>query len=462
VNDLKKYDIAILGGGPGGYVSAIKASQLGAKVVIIEKESPGGLCLNWGCIPTKTMLISARHYRDLLRSEEFGIVGVDTSNAKIDWKLLLDRKDKVVGKLVSGINMLFKKNNIDFINGEGIVTGNNQISVNDELIQFTNLIIATGASPKIPNIEGIETAIKNGVAIDHKGIYSLESIPSDIVILGSEVYAVEFATLFNSIGSKVTVITENKSLLQSFDGELSQVLERQLKKDGVKIISEADLNGIKDKTLTYRRKNEEKEISSEYFIYLTGLKPNIESLDKLDITKNDKGFIQVDTTLRTNIDGVYAVGDVNGNLPLAHVASSEGIVAVENILGIDSKINYNLSPKIVYSFPEIASVGITETQAKEMNIDYSIGKFPLAANGMSIAEGETNGFVKVVSDNTYGEIIGVQIASAVASEMISKAASLMQLEATVYDLAKVIHPHPTFSEAMLEAAFSAIDKPIHM
>lgn len=459
---MEKYDIAVIGGGPGGYVSAIKASQKGAKVVVIEKESPGGLCLNWGCIPTKTMLITARHYRDVLRSEDFGIIGVDASNVKVDWDQLLTRKDKVVNKLVSGIRMLFKKNNIEFINGEGFVVSNKELKVNDRSIHFDNLIIATGAGSKIPDIQGVDKGISNNILIDHKGIYNLKELPKEIVILGSEVYAVEFATLFNALGSKVTILTEKNSLLGSFDSELSTLLERQLKKDGVKLVTGANPLRLEGDQLIYERKEKESSISGDKFIYLSGLKPNTDSLTGLDLSLDDRGFIKVDKHLRTNIKNVYAVGDINGILPLAHVASAEGIVAVENIYGLDSRINYNLSPTIVYSFPEIASVGVTEDSAKEMGLDYSIGKFPMAANGMAIAEGETNGFIKIISDNKYGEIIGVQIANAVASEMISKAAALMQMESTVYDLVKAIHPHPTFSETMLEAALGVVDKPIHI
>lgn len=459
---MEKFDIAVIGGGPGGYVSAIKASQMGAKVVLIEKDKPGGLCLNWGCIPTKTMLITAKHYRDILKSREFGITGIDTTNINVDWDLLLKRKDKVVEKLVSGINMLFKKNNIEYINGEAEVLSSNELMVNNKTISYKNLIVATGASSKLPEIQGIDKGIIEGSFIDHKGIYSLDKRPDEVVILGSEVYAVEFATLFNAIGSKVTILTDKTSLLTSFDLELSTLLERQLKKDGVKIINEANTMVFDGNSLTYVRKEKEHSISADKFIYLSGLKANTESLNKLNLNLNDRGFIKVDESLRTNIKNIYAVGDVNGNLPLAHVASTEGIVAVETIMGIDSKMDYNLSPRVVYSFPEIASVGITEELAKKRGLDFSVGKFPMAANGMAIAESETNGFVKIVSDNKYGEIVGVQIASSIASEMISKAAALMQMEATIYDLIKTIHPHPTFSETILEAALGAADKPIHI
>lgn len=459
---MEKYDIAILGGGPGGYVSAIKAAQMGAKVLLVERERLGGLCLNWGCIPTKTLLISARHYRDLLRSNDFGISGVDLSNARVDWKLLMERKSKVVDKLVSGIELLVKKNKITFINGEGMVLDNHSMEINGEKISFENLIIATGALGNVPEIPGLSKSMEDGHALDSRGILSLQEMPKAVTILGGNVYAVEFATIFNAIGTKVTLIHKNKSILPGADHELSQLLERQLKKDGVKILGESDISRVEGPKVTVNRKDREETIVGDKLIVFMGIQPNLKGLEALDLKMNERGFIKTDPKLRTSIDNIYAVGDVNGTLPLAHVASAEGIVAAETIMGVESRMNYNIIPRVVYSFPELASVGITEEEAKDKGLDYSVGKFPLMANGMAIAEGETNGFVKIISDNKYGEVIGVHMAAATASDMISKAAAVMQLEGTVYDIAKTIHPHPTFAEALMEAAFAVIDKPIHV
>lgn len=459
---MGKYDIAILGGGPGGYVAAIKAAQLGASVVLIEKERLGGLCLNWGCIPTKTLLITARHLRDLLRSEEFGITGIDLSNATVDWKLLLERKGKVVDKLVNGIQLLFQKNKIDHINGFGKVLDKNHIRAGDKTIEFDKLIIATGAKGIRPEIPGLKDAFESGLAIDSRGALRLEEKPKEIVILGGNVYAVEFATIFNTLGAKVTLVHRNKGILSGAERELAQLLERQLKKDGVNILSESEIKSFSKDGIVIERKGKDDVLNPEKILVFLGIEPNLEGLEKLKLEMNERGFIKTDKNLRTNIENVFAVGDVNGTLPLAHVASAEGIVAAETIMGIESKMNYNIIPRVVYSFPELASVGITEEKAKEKNLDYSIGKFPLTANGMAIAEGETNGFVKIISDNKYGEVIGVHMAAATASDMISKAAAVMQLEGTVYDIAKTIHPHPTFSEAFTEAAFAIIDKPIHI
>ena len=459
---MNRYDVVILGGGPGGYVAAIKASQLGAKVAIVEKNRLGGVCLNWGCIPTKTMLVTARHYRDVLRADEFGIKGVDTSKVSIDWKLLLQRKDSVVDRLVSGIEMLLKKNKIDFYDGMGTVINRKQIEVNGETLDFDKLIVATGASNKLLDIPGLDEAMKSGKALDNYGILQLEDIPKEIVILGATLYAIEFATLFNSLGSNVTLIHKDKQILPYIENELAKTLERQLKKDGVKIISEANLKEVKKEGFVVEHKGKDKTFTSDKYMIFPGSQANLGGLKNLDLKLGPKGFIETNDKMETNIDGVYAIGDVIGKWPLAHVASAEGIVAAENIMGIESKLNYNLLPSVVYSFPELASVGITEERAKEEGLDYTVSKFPLMANGMAIANGETVGFVKIISDNEYGEIVGVHIMASHASDMISKAVALMQIEGTIYDLAKTVHPHPTFTEAMVEAAYGAIDKPIHI
>lgn len=459
---MARYDIVVLGGGPGGYVAAIKAAQLGAKVAVVEKDRLGGICLNWGCIPTKTMLVTAKHYKDVLRAEEFGIKGVDTSNVGVDWKSLLERKDTVVNRLVSGIEMLFKKNKVDFFDGMGTVKNRNQIEVNGETIEFDKLIIATGASSKYVDIPGLNQLVESGKAMDSYGIFQLEDIPKEIVMVGANVYAIEFATLFNALGSNVTLIHNGKQILPFIENELAKTLERQIKKDGVKIISQADFKEVKDDEIVVNHKGKEKTFSGDKYMLFLGTKANLSGLENLNLKLNPKGFIETNDKMETSVDGVYAIGDVIGKYPLAHVASAEGIVAAENIMGVTSRLNYHLVPSVVYSFPELASVGITEEIAQEQGLDFKVSKFPLMANGMAIANGETVGFVKIISDNQYGEVIGVHIMASHASDMISQAVTTMQLEGTVYDLAKTIHPHPTFAETIVEAAYGAIDKPIHI
>ena len=358
--------------------------------------------------------------------------------------------------------MLFKKNGVKSIKGSAKVIDEKTLQVDEETIEFDNLIIATGAQSAYPNIPGLREIINSGKAIDSKGFLKLERLPERVVVVGGDVYAVEYATLLNAIGVDVTLVHGDKTILPHTEKELAKTLERQLEKDGLNIVSEAAITEFKEDAVIVERKGKTQTLEGDRFLIFLGLKPNLDGLEGLDLQLDHKGFIKTDDKMKTSISNIFAIGDVNGKVPLAHVASAEGITAVENILGLQSSLNYSKIPRVVYSFPELASVGITEEEAKEEGIDFSVGKFPLSANGMAIAEGETAGFVKIISDNQYGEVIGVHMAASVASDMISKAVAVMNLEGTVYDLAKTVHPHPTFAETIMEAAFAAIDKPIHM
>lgn len=459
---MNKYDVIVLGGGPGGYVAAIKAAQLGAKVALIEKEKLGGVCLNWGCIPTKTMLHTAKLYLDILRGEDFGIVGIDTSNIKVDWDLLVKRKDNVVNKLVSGIYTLIKKNKIQLYEGIGTVLNKNEIKVNDETLWATNLIIATGAVEYYPDITGLDEGVNRGEIINSKGALSLKEIPKDLVVVGGGVIAVEFATLFNALGSNVTLIQRSSRILSSVEKEMATTLERHLKKQGINIITDTKLLEFKEDGVLIQHKGKEKLFKGDKYLVSLGLKPRLDAIENLNLQLDSKGFVETNDKMETSVKGVYAIGDMNGKYALAHVASAEGVVAAENIMGRESKINYNIVPSAIYTFPELASVGLTEEEAKEKGINYTVSKFPIAANGKALAVGETLGFVKIISDNEYGEVIGTHIIAFNATDLISEAVISMQIEGTVYDIAKAIHPHPTISEIMMEAAHGAIDKPIHI
>ena len=459
---MSKYDILILGGGPGGYVAAIKAAQLGAKVAVVEKEKLGGVCLNVGCIPTKTMLATAKLAEEIHVADEFAIEGIDQSKINVKWKDLLKRKDKVVNRLVSGIYMLFKKNKIDLYEGFGTVVDKNTIEVNGEKIQGKNLIISTGSKAFYPHIKGLKEAAESDFLVDAREVVDLEDKPKDLIIFGSSAYAVEYAVLFNSIGANVTIVYRDDSLIPYMEKEMTKTLGRHLKKTGINISDKSTIKEIKDGEVVIERKGKEKSIKGDKIIMAMGLRPLLTGLDALELDSNDQGFIKTNERLETNLDGVYAIGDVNGQIPLAHVASAEGIVAVENIMGQNSSIDYNKVPQSIYSFPELATVGYTAEKAKEAGYDVTVSKFPLMANGKALAEGATTGFVKIVSDNEYGEIIGAHMMTDHATDMISQAVALMQIEGTVYDLAKTIHPHPTTSEIYMEAALGAVDKPIHI
>lgn len=459
---MKKYDIAIIGAGPGGYVAAIRGAQLGRKVLVIDKEKLGGSCLNWGCIPTKTMLITAKHYKDILRSDEFGITGVSKEDVKVDLEKLFQRKDKVVGQLTSGISMLFKKNKIDYINGKPEEIRRDCLTVEGETIGFGHLIIGTGARPGYEAIEGLQSYLDEGKAISSKQVMDLKEIPAKLVILGNNTYALEYAAFFSAVGSEVHLIHDGDRILPYMEKELASTLERQLKKDGVKITARAQIRSFEADGVHIAVREKEEVHQGDRFMIFSGLQPNTEGFEHLGLELDEGGFIRTNDRMETNIKNIYAIGDVNGKLPLAHAASAEGIVAAENISGNQRQLNYNLIPKGVYAFPELASVGITEEEAKAQGLDYKVSKFPLQANGMAIAEGETTGFVKLISDNQYGEIIGAHIAAEKATDMISKLVAVMQIEGTVYDLSQTVHPHPTLSEAVVEAAHGAVDQPIHI
>lgn len=330
---MDRYDLIVIGGGPGGYVAAIKAAQLGGKVAVIEKEKLGGVCLNWGCIPTKTLLKTAKLYEDILRGEEFGIVGIDDADIKVDWNLLSKRKDQVVKKLVSGIYTLFKKNKIDLYEGMGKVIDKNNVEVNGEIVTGKNLIIATGAKDNLPPIDGLDTALESGKIINSKGALQLEEIPKDLVIIGGGAIAVEFATIFNSIGSNVTLIQRSSHILSSTEKEMATTLQKHLIREGINIVTDTKLKSIREDGVIIEHKGEEKVFKGDKYLISLGLKPQLKGIENLDLELDSKGFVKTNERMETNIEGVYAIGDLNGKFALAHVASAEGIVAAENIMG---------------------------------------------------------------------------------------------------------------------------------
>lgn len=457
---MSQYTIAILGGGPGGYVAAIKAAQLGAKTVLIEGGELGGVCLNEGCIPTKTLLKSAKVYQDILNSEKYGIGIGGQAEIRIDWGAMLKRKDGVVNQLTSGVKNLLKQNGVDVINGYGEVLDPHTIRVNDETIVAQHLILATGSSPTILPIPGLEAALENGLAVTSTGALNLTEIPQELIIVGEGVIGIEFAALFNALGSNVTVL-EKFTVLGSLDADLQKYMVRLLKKKGVVIHNEADIEHFDGATVVAKIKGETKTFHGDRVLVSLGRRPNIQAVEKLGLAM-DRGSIVTNERLETSIPGVYAIGDLNGKQMLAHVASAEGIVAVENILGENVTINYDKVPACIYSFPEVAVVGLTEQRAKDRGHDVKIGTFPLAANGKALAEGETDGIIKIVADAQYGEILGVHIIAVQATDLIAEAVVALELEGTVHDLAKAIHPHPTSSEIVMEVAHATLDQAIHI
>jgi len=458
---MKTYDIIIIGSGPGGYVAAIKARHLGKSVAIIEKEDIGGVCLNIGCIPTKTLLRSAKVYQTIIHSEDYGITIDDKNKVKFDWKKILDRKDKIVRKLTGGVKMLLEKNGVDIYQGYGKVIDNTTVEVNKETLKTKNIILSVGASPIIPPIPGVKEALEKGILMTSKEILSIKSVPKSLAIVGGGVIGIEFATIFSSFNTEVTIIEKADNILLNVDDEIRDAYLKILKKANIKIITSATVTKVDDNKVTYKKDDKEIEVNAEKILMSVGMKANVSGLEHLNLEMTKQG-IKVNNKLETSQKGIYAIGDVNGNLMLAHVASAEGIIAVENISGKESKIDYNKSPSAIYGFPEIAMVGITEQMAKDKKLDYKVSKFPLSANGKALAEGEAEGFIKLIIDKKYGEILGLHILASHATDLISEAVVTMELEGTVYELAKSIHPHPTLSEIIMEAAHGAIDKPIHI
>lgn len=458
---MKAYDIIVIGGGPGGYVAAIKASQLGSKVALVEGDRIGGVCLNYGCIPTKTLLRSAKLYEDLMQAETFGIDIGHTNDISINWENLMKRKDGVVNKIVGGVEQLVKMNGIDVYTGYGSALDPHTVVVNGETLTAKNLILGTGSSVMVPEIEGLKVAMESGIVIDSTGAIKLKEQPKAITILGGGVIAIEFATLFNSLGTKVTIIQRSDVVLKMLDADVRNTIQRHLISKGVEIVTNAKIIRLDGGTLHYSVDGAEKTVTSDKILSSLGRVPNLKGFESLGIAVDKRGVI-VDQHMETNVKGVYAIGDMCGKMMLAHVASAEGIIAAEAIHGSKNTIDYNKVPSCIYSFPEVGVIGYSEEAAIAAGYDVGTSTFPLSANGKAVAEGETTGFVKIVHDKKYGEVIGVHIVASHATDMIAEAAITMELEGTIFDIAKTVHPHPTLSEIVMEAAHGAVDKPIHI
>lgn len=454
---MKNYDIIVLGGGPGGYVAAIKAAQLKKKVAVIEKEVLGGICLNHGCIPTKAMLKSAKTYDLFKNAKEYGIV-VDSSLVSFDLNDIITRKDGIVKRLTGGVQMLLKKNGVDVYNGYGEVVSATQIKVNNETLNTKNLIIATGGTAIVPPIPGAKEAYEKGFAVTSRELLTVTDAPKKMVVVGGGVIGVEFATIFNSLGTEVTIIEMADSIITPMDDDVIDTYTKQLTKEGIKIITKAAVKNIGTKDVTYELDGKQVKLDTDLVLIAVGIGPNVEAVKNLNLELKGRG-IKVDSRMETSVKGVYAIGDVTGEHMLAHVASAEGIVAVENILGGNKEINYNQIPAAIYGSPEIAMIGLTERDAKAQGIKYTVSKFPLAGNGKALADGESVGFIKLIKGAELDDIIGAHIFAYNAVDMIGEFGVAMRLEGTNFEIAETVHAHPSLSEIIMEAA---MDKPIHM
>lgn len=460
------YDLIVLGSGPGGYVAAIRAAQLGMKVAVVEREELGGICLNWGCIPTKALLKSAQVFEYLNHASDYGI---KVSGAEVDFSGMVQRSRGVADGMSKGIQFLLKKNKIDAIFGNGKLTKDKKLEVTDESGKSTtytakNVILATGSrSRELPNLKQDGKKI-----IGYREAMTLKEQPKSMVVVGSGAIGVEFAYFYNAIGTKVTVVEYLPNIVPVEDEEVSKQLERTFKKNGMTIMTNSSVESVdtSGKTLKVKVKTKKGEETLECDVVLSaaGVVSNIENigLEGLGI-KTDKGKVVVDDFYKTSVANIYAIGDIVKGPALAHVASAEGIICVEKIAGQSPEpLDYSNIPGCTYCSPEIASVGMTEKAAKEAGYDIKVGKFPFSASGKASAAGAKDGFVKVIFDAKYGEWLGCHMIGANVTEMIAEAVVARKLETTGHEIIKAVHPHPTMSEAVMEAAAAAYGEVIHL
>ena len=451
--ETKNTDLAVLGGGPGGYVAAIRAAKLGVKTLVIEKENLGGVCLNWGCIPTKALYHVAQTIDEIKKADIFGI---NISGWNLDFKKAMDRKDKVVAAQRQGLAFHFKKNNVELVKGNGKLISSNKILVTGENGQEVeviakNIIIATGShAANVPPFN-----LEDEGVIDNIGILSLTAIPESLLIVGGGVIGSEFANIFSTFGSSVTIVEMLPRILSTEDVEVSKVIAKAFGKKGINVFTNSVIEEVKkDKGKFFCKIKGGDEIVADKVLISVGRRPNSTGigLEEIGVTIDERGFIKADSHLRTNIPNIYAVGDVNGGLQLAHVASDEGKVAAENIAGKDKTMDYRVIPWAVFTSPEIGTVGLNEEQARNKGINVCFGLFPFSNSGKAFITGETEGFVKVITDKDSGEILGAQMVGPRCSDLVHEVAVAMKGEMVVDTLAETVHSHPTLSEAVMEAA----------
>ncbi len=458
---MSKYDIIVLGSGPGGYVTAIRASQLGFKTAIVEKESLGGVCLNWGCIPTKALLKSAQVFEYLKHAEDYGL---KVEGADKDFDAVVKRSRGVAEGMSKGVQFLMKKNKIEVIEGFGKLKPGKKIDVDGTEYSADHIIIATGArSRQLPSLPQDGKKI-----IGYREAMTLDKQPKSMIVVGSGAIGCEFGSFYNSMGTEVTIVEYMPNIVPVEDEEVSKQFERSLKKAGIKVMTESSVESVDTSgegvVATVKTKKGEEKLEADIVLSAVGIKTNIEGIGLEDVgIITDKDKVIVNDWYQTNMPGYYAIGDITPGPALAHVASAEGILCVEKIAGMHvEKLDYGNIPGCTYASPEIASVGMTEKQAKEAGYELKIGKFPFSASGKASAAGYKDGFVKVIFDAKYGEWLGCHMIGAGVTDMIAEAVLGRKLETTGHEVLKAVHPHPTMSEAVMEAVAAAYDEVIHL
>lgn len=464
------YDVVYVGGGPGGYVSAIRAAQLGLKVACVEKRgSLGGTCLNVGCIPSKALLQSSHHF--VAAREEFSAHGVEISKVTLDLEKMMSRKDRVVNDLTKGVAFLFKKNKIEYVNGFGKIIAPNSLEVTFEdgekkVLKTKNIIIATGSDPApFPGIK-----IDEKMIVSSTGALDLKKVPQTMIVVGGGVIGLELGSVWCRLGSDVTVIEFLDEILPGMDGEIVKQMTQILKKQGLKFKLRTKVTSAKTMksgvNLTVESLDDGKSetIKSDVVLVAIGRRPYSDGLglDNIGVAQDNNGFILVDDNLQTNIPGVYAIGDVIGGQMLAHKAEEEGVAIAEYLAGQSGHVNYEVIPGIVYTWPEIATLGKTEEILKTEGVDYKVGKFPFSANSRARTNADSDGFVKILADAKSDRVLGVHIIGPAAGDLVAEAISIMEFGGSTEDIARTCHSHPSLSEAVKEAALALDGRAIHM
>ncbi|PLX09974.1 MAG: dihydrolipoyl dehydrogenase [Marinilabiliales bacterium] len=446
-----KYDVIIIGSGPAGYIAAVRAGQIGLKTAIIEKKDIGGMCLNWGCVPIKSLIESAKFYNKIKKAHDFGIKGIDPKVLEFDWLESQKRASGIVKKLTKGIEKLLKKNKVAIIKGEAKITSKNSVTVNNRNLEADKIIIATGSKPA-----PLKHQFNKKFIIELEELNKLKEIPKKLAVYGHGPVAIEIAQLFRLIDKDVTLFYEADDLVPGLDKFLTSYIISSMEKQGIQVIK---TNSIKPGT-----KNNSIDVNKKTFKFdklINCSWRNAVIPDSKKEIKTEKGFIKTNLFLQTNIPSIYAIGDVNGESFLAHSASAQGFFAINHSEGIKGEIQLHNYPMNIYSNPEVAQIGKTEQQLKDLEIDYMVTSYPLSLNSKALAEGNEEGFIRILSEKKLGEVLGVQIVSHNATDMIAEATAFMSVEATVYDVAKTVHAHPTISEVFMEAGHDAIGQALH-
>lgn len=456
------YDLIVVGGGPGGYVAALRAANEGKRTALIEASELGGTCLNRGCIPSKTLLKHSEVIEDLQKAKDWGIVADSVS---FSFPAMVARKNQVIETLRNGIKHLLDKGKIEVFNGFGTVYSDKSVVINENgkvtKITGSKIILATGSQPVVPPITGLETVDYHTTDT----IFDITSIPESLTIIGGGVIGVEFANIFSSIGTKVTIIELDSRVIATEDEDASKTLLKSLKKKGIKVLTKYRVQAIQqkqqEKVITVQTPNGNEEfVTTNEVLLAVGRKPNLAGLLELPLQMNGR-FIKVNQYLETSISGIFAVGDIIGGLQLAHVASAEGLTAVANLDKPTEKMDYKVMPRCIYTKPQVASVGYSEKELKEKGINYKVSTYSFSGNGKALTSGSTDGFTKIFVDEKYGEILGVVMVGEQVTEIIGQASAFMYLEGTVDELAKMVQPHPSLSEVIMETANVLIGKGIH-